>query len=221
VVGNSAVFESGGNVGIGTTSPLVKLHVKGTSGWGELRLEGQSFSGGNGGVVEFYSEGTALADISSDTTKNLIFRTNGITERMQITSGGNVLIGTTTDAGYKLDVNGSSIIRGVATFGNSINIIDNNVLNLGSNQGGGATLKYNSNGNLDITPRAGFNTIFTGGNVGINTTSPSQKLDVNGLINSTNGISVGGSGVSVVWTGTQAQYDAITTKSSTTIYFIQ
>jgi hypothetical protein len=60
-----------------------------------------------------------------------------------------------------------------------------------------------------------------GGNVGIGITSPTQKLDVNGLINSTNGISVGGSGVSVVWTGTQAAYDAIATKSSTTIYFIQ
>ena len=60
-----------------------------------------------------------------------------------------------------------------------------------------------------------------GGNVGIGTTSPTQRLDVNGLINSTNGISVGGSGVSVVWTGTQAAYDAIGTKSSTTIYFIQ
>jgi hypothetical protein len=63
--------------------------------------------------------------------------------------------------------------------------------------------------------------ITSGGNVGIGATSPSQKLDVNGLINSTNGISVGGSGVSVVWTGTQAAYDAIATKSSTTIYFIQ
>lgn len=30
----------------------------------------------------------------------------GVTERMRITSGGNVLIGTTTDAGYKLDVAG-------------------------------------------------------------------------------------------------------------------
>jgi hypothetical protein len=63
--------------------------------------------------------------------------------------------------------------------------------------------------------------ITSSGNVGIGTTSPTQKLDVNGLINSTNGISVGGSGVSVVWTGTQAAYDAIATKSSTTIYFIQ
>jgi hypothetical protein len=63
--------------------------------------------------------------------------------------------------------------------------------------------------------------ITSGGNVGINKTDPTQRLDVNGLINSTNGISVGGSGVSVVWTGTQAAYDAITTKSSTTIYFIQ
>ena len=62
--------------------------------------------------------------------------------------------------------------------------------------------------------------ITSSGNVGIGTTSPAQKLDVNGLINSTNGISVGGEGVSRFWTGTQAQYDAIGTKVSTTVYLI-
>jgi hypothetical protein len=108
---NGLIVE--GNVGIGTTSPQVELHVKGTNGWGELRLEGQSFSGGNGGAVEFYSEGTALADIYSDTTKNLIFRTNGSTERMRITSGGSVLIGTTTEGFLgKLQVAGSVAITG-------------------------------------------------------------------------------------------------------------
>jgi hypothetical protein len=65
-------------------------------------------------------------------------------------------------------------------------------------------------------------TIAEDGNVLIGTTTDAGfKLDVNGLIRSTNGVSVGGSGVSVVWTGTQAAYDAIATKSSTTIYFIQ
>jgi len=62
--------------------------------------------------------------------------------------------------------------------------------------------------------------IDTTGKVGIGTTSPAERLDVNGLINSTNGISVGGEGVSRFWTGTQAQYDAITTKVSTTVYLI-
>jgi hypothetical protein len=36
---------------------------------------------------------------------------NTFAERLRITSGGNVLIGTTTDAGYKLDVSGTTIFR--------------------------------------------------------------------------------------------------------------
>jgi hypothetical protein len=45
---------------------------------------------------------------------------NSNTERMRITSGGNVLIGTTTDAGYKLDVQGKAAIRsGYAIYGGS------------------------------------------------------------------------------------------------------
>jgi Chaperone of endosialidase len=76
---------------------------------------------------------------------------------------------------------------GAATFACSltavgnINIQDNFVLNLGYNQGGGATLKYNSNGNLDITPRAGYSTIFTAGNVGIATCIPVVKFQVTQL----------------------------------------
>jgi hypothetical protein len=38
------------------------------------------------------------------------------TERMRITSGGNLLIGTTTDTGYKLDVNGTGIFRNRLTI---------------------------------------------------------------------------------------------------------
>ena len=35
----------------------------------------------------------------------------GSTERMRVTSGGNILIGTTTDSGYKLDVNGTQRVQ--------------------------------------------------------------------------------------------------------------
>jgi hypothetical protein len=63
-------------------------------------------------------------------------------------------------------------------------------------------------------------TLDASGRLGIGTTSPTQRLDVNGLINSTNGICVGGEGVSRFWRGTQAEYDAITTKVSTTVYLI-
>ena len=90
------VINTSGNVGIGTTSPQTELHVKGNNGWGEVRVEGQTFASGHGGSLEFYSEGTALADIYANTSKDLILRTNGSAERMRITSGGNVGIGTTS-----------------------------------------------------------------------------------------------------------------------------
>jgi hypothetical protein len=52
----------------------------------------------------------------------LAFYTNDAgtyTERMRITSGGNVLIGTTTDAGFKLDVNGTGRFSGALLVSNN------------------------------------------------------------------------------------------------------
>ena len=177
-----------GNVGIGTTSPQVELHVKGTNGWGELRLEGQSFSGGNGGVVEFYSEGTALADIYSDTTKNLIFRTNGSTERMRITSSGNVGIGTTSPTTNLSITNGATMyalqegalldIKRNASNGNDTT--SRSGLRLGNNSNafsifyGGSTdrLRFIDGGGVEVM------SMVNGGSIGIGTTSPLSRLHI-------------------------------------------
>jgi hypothetical protein len=179
-------ITSAGNVGIGTTSPQVELHVKGNNGWGELRVEGQSFSGGNGGAVEFYSEGTALADIYSDTTKNLIFRTNGSTERMRITSGGNVGIGTTSPVA-KLDVTSSSgvIASFVGASGNYAQIYsDANAAVFGA-----STTTSLGNNYLYINPSSNFQAFITngaermritsGGDLCVGTTSTSNGCLIN------------------------------------------
>ena len=93
-------IDKGGNVGIGTTSPSNLLHLYGTDGNSYLRWTSDVATTGtrlgyNG--TEFRIDQQQNADVT--------IRTNG-SERMRITSGGNVLIGTTTDGGARLQVAG-------------------------------------------------------------------------------------------------------------------
>jgi len=103
-------ITSGGSVGIGTSSPDTALQAIGgisartnTTGDAFYRLYLDSSI-----VGHWYADraGSKL-NIGSVTSIPLVLETGG-TERMRITSGGNVLINTTTDAGYELYVNGGS-----------------------------------------------------------------------------------------------------------------
>lgn len=61
----------------------------------------------------------------------------------------------------------------------SITIDGNNRGYYLGNAGNNASIVYNGNGNLDITPRANYDTVFTTGRVGIGKL-PEHKLDING-----------------------------------------
>ena len=160
--GTSATFS--GNMAIGSsTTALSPLQVVATGTI--VRLGEQSGTTGKQFLI-------GIDATSGRSELQSVWQGTGFTSLALQPSGGNVLIGTTGDNGAKLQVSGS------ATFSSNVNIQDNSVLNLGYNQGGGATLKYNSNGNLDITPRSGYNSIFTAGNVGIGTSSPAWKLQI-------------------------------------------
>lgn len=63
----------------------------------------------------------------------------------------------------------------------SITIDGNNRGYYLGNAGNNASIIYNGNGNLDITPRAGYDTVFTAGRVGIGKL-PEHNFDVNGSI---------------------------------------
>jgi hypothetical protein len=200
-----------GNIGIGTTNPLTISNYRIVT---TNDVSGSGYAAQTNGVLSLYSYSNANGStISEQRSLPLFFETNG-TERMRIFSSGNVFIGPSpSDAGFRLDVNGTSIIRGVATFGNSINVIDNSVLNLGSNQGGGATLRYNPNGNLDITPRDGYDTAFTRGNVLMGSTSSvstRQEFRMGG--------NSGGSRISMGLNGTN--YSALVTDSGGNVYIV-
>jgi hypothetical protein len=133
-VTNSAhrfVVSNGGNVGIGTTSPAYLLDVRGSGMFnGDLKLDNNelntpktlffsanSTTGGSYGNIKWYNvqwDGYTRGEIVVEgdgalSNGRMVFKTgstnSNATEKMRITSGGNVLIGT-ADLGYKLSVNG-------------------------------------------------------------------------------------------------------------------
>ena len=112
-------YPTDGNVGIGTTSPQVKLHVSSTLGE-TFRLEStvspyvSYYNANTGGRIGWSGFGFGLTDyeFSNESTGGIVFRTSsgGVAPlnipRMTITNQGNVGIGT-TDPQQKLEVNGT------------------------------------------------------------------------------------------------------------------
>jgi hypothetical protein len=101
------VLTTNGNVGIGTTTPttysLSGTHTEifGGSTYSFLHINTttvKSFLASN--------ESALLTALFTFSAHPLTLGTSN-TERMRITSGGNVLIGTTTDLGYKLQISGT------------------------------------------------------------------------------------------------------------------
>ena len=108
--------DSSQNVGIGTTSPAVKLHV--TTSTGELARFNASTTG-TGHVLITNSnnttEGLKLAYTNSDGSAFLgtvysayLGFITGNTERMRIDDSGNLLVGTTSAGGSRMVVNGAT-----------------------------------------------------------------------------------------------------------------
>jgi hypothetical protein len=106
-----------GNIGIGTTSPTDKFVVS-NGGANTLHFDVE-FSGGASTIYSYNRSTSAYTNLQLSAS-NIIFQSGGTTERMRITSGGDVCIGTTsgllsaTNRG-NLTINGSS--NSILTFG--------------------------------------------------------------------------------------------------------
>ena len=178
------------NVGIGTTSPTSKLQVNGgvtingssapTSGVGmELSWDGTE------SVVQSYNRNTSsFQPLWLEAGSYTRFGMNG-GEAMRIDSSGNVGIGTTSP-NRKLDIEQAS-----TDYQMRIGDAGGNYYDIGRNTGNGLLTFYGNqaaaSGYVFSTVNGERMRIDSTGNVGIGTTSPSQKLQVAGTIYSTSG----------------------------------
>lgn len=191
-------IESDGNVGIGTTSPGVKLQVGDGTNDDAVRsyMNDGSYTEMRGYGLQF-SRAASYMRPTADNTKTLYlgsnvaqwntlsidastttFNTNG-SENMRINSSGNVGIGTTSPSNGKLEIQSStnqiSVNTGTAGDGR---------LHIGHFSNGTFIGTYGDDGGAADLIRFGTHSgdermrINSAGNVGIGTTSPSSKLHV-------------------------------------------
>jgi hypothetical protein len=178
---------SDGKFGIGTSTPDALLTVSGVG----------AFGGGSAGAPSITSTGDLDTGFWFPAANTLAASTSG-TERIRVTSTGNVGIGTTTPA-YTLDVNG--IIRGT----NDIFITKGSSPYFGTTDAQDLRIGTNTTERVRITST---------GNVGIGSNSPLTLTHINGSSTAP----AGELGNLLITTGTTAKRLAIGVDSSGTMY---
>ncbi len=216
-IGNSQIFDNGTNVGIGTASPSQRLTVNGTTLTNRLMVVGGGYGLINANVGTDNTAGLSLhypgltawqlgrrgSSLSFATTGGASSDTMG-TDRLTITSTGNVGIGTTapasrlqvntptigggelrvvasdTEAGLGLYTSGHSWVAGVGAWGN------NDDFTIANNTAGTEGVKF---------------LIQPNGNVGVGTSNPTAKLHIVDTYNEL----LFGSGLGGIWINNTSQ----------------
>lgn len=200
----TGIWNSSGNVGLGTTAPGTKLDVRGTANFNNT-ITVEHADGTDQGYITYSSSPSRLA-IFGAVGMPLSLGSNNSLDQVYISSG-NVGIGTTAP-GSKLDISGtvntSSTITaagaiaangGLSQDGNAVlNGTDTWLRTTGAtgwysaSYGGGwymTDASWIKNYNAKPTYITGNGTnaaVFMSGKVGIGTTAPGYDLDVNGAI---------------------------------------
>ena len=168
------VVNSLGNVGIGTSSPTQKLDVNGSVRGSFIVRQLGSYVPGS-----IYSDsgwGMLFRSATASPTTTFSFADFNDVKLMTIKPNGNVGIGTTTPD-VKLEVIGSAKIGGAAN-GSRFLLTGNQIQQY---QNGTPAMMHLNLAGGNISLNGGSNA----GNVGIGTTSPSDKLDVVGGVRAT------------------------------------
>lgn len=189
------VVDASGNVGIGTSSPSQKLAVTGSikafdglffgsdeNYWYQSAANTATLRVGTSTNTSYLSiKGVSGLPIIDGIGGNLAFATSG-TERMRVDSSGNVGIGTSSPSN-KLSIVSSTQYSGI-TLGNGTYTTVELVGFSATNDEGGITFKQAGTTNAQIL--ANGTSFFNGGNVGIGTSAPTNKLSVDGSMNASN-----------------------------------
>jgi len=240
---SSSLFWDGTNnrLGIGTSSPISPIHILSPIGQQStitLRTLDNTTSGGYTGIncfdnldnlafsFAYGNSGSLLpnsAIIGTRTATGVMSFVTGpsATVRATLFSTGNFAINTTTDAGFRLDVNGTSRYSGIARFQNT----SSNWLNIdGSSSGTNNCVISNRFNQIQIVTNTGGGSPHiallpaTGGNVGIGTDTPLFTLDVNGTARVQSKLTIGNSTASPyqlnVWGGATESYISLNNTNS-------
>ena len=182
-------ITSGGNVGIGTTSPSDLLHLKKSSGDAALRIETvtggdptiyfNSAAANRSGLIRYQDNGTNMGRIEYvHNGDRIAFQAGSATGETMSIKNNAVGIGTTSPV-QPLHVNGQVLFRTTTVDGgkNRFQLIPG-----GSSDAANLYLYYGNAGDGTVSVRlnAQGDSYLNGGNVGIGTTTMQGKLTVVG-----------------------------------------
>jgi hypothetical protein len=148
---NTLVTTTGGNVGLGTSSPAVPLQIYRDGSNATLLLTtATSGATATDGLSVVLETGTNDAYIIQRENANMIFRTNN-TERMRLDSSGGLLVGTSNSdptAGRGFIVGSTGATYSTITSGNTYLMYSNGAYRFYVTSGGGIANYSGSNVNL-------------------------------------------------------------------------